>query len=337
MSALGIDLGSTSIKLVGLSKSGGNVVVDSLGIIANPVGVSLPASRDQTIGLAEAVKKLVGESKTKETKVRLSLAESAAYTRIISMPAMSRAELASAVNWEAEEHIPVPLSQVQMDWSVISPPKDKSGQVRVLLVAARKDAVDKSVSLITQTGLELVGIETVLISVVRALVKPEDEPTLILHLGASSSDFAITVAGEARLVHSSSIAGAALTRALSQTLNMVLPQAESYKRAYGLDPKPLGGKVRQAILPVFKAIIAEARKVINSFESGSGDVKVRRAVLSGGGALLPEIISAVSSELSITEAEAAAPFAGMKTAENVKIGTEQAVYSCAVGLAKSQL
>lgn len=312
-------------------------MVDGLGIIANPVGVSLPVSRDQTIALAEAIKKLVSQSKTGETKIRLSLDESSAYSRIISMPAMSKAELASAINWEAEEHIPVPLDQVQMDWSVISPPKDKNGQVRVLLVAARKDAVDKLVSLASQTGLELAGIETVLVSVVRALAKPEDAPTLILHLGASSSDFAITVGEEARLVHSSSIGGSALTRALSQNLNMALPQAESYKRTYGLDPKPLGGKVRQAILPVFKAIIAEAGKVINSFESGSGGVKVRRAVLSGGAALLPEIISEVSSRLSITEAAAAAPFAGMKTAENVKIGKEQAVYSCAVGLAGSQL
>lgn len=336
MSALGLDLGTTSFKLVELERLHPGFSLKRIGIAANPLGLVHVDSRDQRLRLAETIKKLIADTKTKQNRVRINLSETQAFTRIISLPLMSDAELTSAMNWEAEEHIPLSLDQVQMDWSVISrPPKGtKEGQMTVLLIAAKKPAVNQLLGLISQTGLELVGLETTLTAVVRNLVKPEDPPTLLIHLGASSSDFAVVVAGQIQLTHTTDTAGTTFTRAIARDLNLSIPQAENYKRAYGLNGNLLEGKVKNSLLPVFKSLMDEARKVINSFESNSKGLKLDRAVLSGGSALLPDIVTAVSSDLGFSEVDLSDPFSDSRPAENLTIPVERPVYTVAVGLAQ---
>jgi len=337
MSALGLDLGTTSFKLVELEKTRQGFLVKHIGIAPNPLGEVQVAVRDQRLRLAETIKKLVSETKTKENRVRINLAENQSFTRIIFLPVMSDAELASAMNWEAEEHIPISLADVQIDWSVISrPPKGAGGaNMTVLLIAAKKQAVNQLIGLIAETGLELVGVETTLTAAVRALVKPADPATLLIQIGALSTDFAVSAVGEVRLVHSLAVAGATLTRAVARDLGLAVPQAESYKRTYGLNSKLLEGKVKNSLMTVFQSILDEAKKVINSFESGSKGLKIDRVLLSGGTALMPEIVPAAAQSLNLSEVQLADPFTDCLPEKNVTIPAEKSVYTVAAGLAKS--
>lgn len=335
MSALGLDLGTTSFKLVELEKTRQGFLVKHVGIAANPLGMVHVDSRDQRLRLSEAVKKLFSQSKTKSNRVRINLAENQSFTRIISLPPMSDTELTSAIHWEAEEHIPISLDLVQMDWSVISrPPKGaKEGKMTILLIAAKKAAVDQLINLIAESGLVLVGLETTLSAAVKALVKPTDPPTLLIHLGASSSDFTVSVGGNILLAHSSAIAGTTLTRVITRDLGLAAPQAESYKRTYGLNGSFLEGKVKNSIMPVFSSIIDEAGKVINAFESGSKGLKIDRVLLSGGNALMPEVVAATVQALALSEVQLADPFGECRAEEGVAIPAERPVYTVAVGLA----
>ncbi len=337
MPALGLDLGTTSFKLVELEKSGSGFLVKHIGIAANPLGEVQVAVLDRRLRLAETIKKLVSETKTKENRVRINLAENQSFTRIISLPAMSDAELGSAMNWEAEEHIPVSLDQVQMDWSIISrPPKGAAGEkMTILLIAAKKPAVNQLIGLVAETGLELVGIETSLTAAVRALVKPADPATLLIHIGAFTSDFAVSQGGDIRLAHSQPVAGTTLTRAVARDLGLAVPQAESYKRTYGLNGSLLEGKVKNSLMAVFQSILDEAKKVINSFESGSKGLKIDRVLLSGGTSLMPEIVPAAARSLNLSEVQLADPFTDCLPEKNVTIPSERPVYTIAVGLAKS--
>lgn len=336
MSALGLDLGTTSFKLVELEKARQGFLLKHVGIAANPLGEVQVTGRDQRLRLAETIKKLISETKTKQNRVRVNLAENQSFTRIITLPAMSDAELASAMNWEAEEHIPISLADVQIDWSVISrPPKGASGEkMTVLLIAAKKQAVNQLIGLVAETGLELVGVETTLTAAVRALVKPTDPPTLLIHIGASSSDFAVSHGGDIRLAHSTNVAGTTLTRAVARDLGLAVPQAESYKRTYGLNGKLLEGKVKNSLMTVFQSILDEAKKVINSFESGSKGLKIDRVLLSGGTALLPEIVASAAQSLNLSEVQLADPLADCLPEKNVTIPVERPVYTVAVGLAQ---
>lgn len=338
MSALGLDLGTTSFKLVELDKTRGGFLLKHVRIAQNPLGVVHTDSRGQQLKLAETIKKMVSESKTKLNRIRINLAENQSFTRVISLPAMSDAELTSAINWEAEEHIPVSLSEVQIDWSVISrPPKGSAGEkMSVLLVAAKKQAINQLVGLIAQTGLELVGIETSLTAAVRSLGYPQDPPTLLIHIGALTGDFAIFQDGGLRLVHSTNIAGTTLTRAVARDLGLAIPQAESYKRTYGLNGSLLEGKVKNSLMPIFESILDEAKKVINSYESGSKGLKIDRALLSGGVGLMPQVVAEAARFLNLSEVQLADPFADCLPDKNVTIPTEKSVYTVAVGLAKSE-
>jgi type IV pilus assembly protein PilM len=334
MSAFGLDLGTTSFKLVELEKTRTGFLLKHIGIAANPLGIVQVDSRDQRLLLAETIKKLFSQSKTKQNRVRINLAENQSFTRIISLPPMSDAELTSAISWEAEEHVPVPLSEVKLDWTVVvRPRKGIEGNMLVLLVAAKKTAINKLVDLVEEIGLELTGIETTLTSVARSLMRPVDPATIILHLGANTSDFCIYTGGEIRLVHSVGIGGATLTAAMVRDLGLAAPQAENYKRSYGLSGKFFEGKVRDLILPVFNTILDEAKKVINSFESESGKVKVNRVLMSGGTSLMPEAILAAVKRLGVTEVLMADPFGLCKPVGKVVIPAERSIYSSAVGLA----
>ena len=99
------------------------------------------------------------------------------------------------------------------------------------------------------------------------------------------------------LVHSTTIAGTTLTRAVARDLGLAIPQAESYKRTYGLNDNLLEGKVKNSLLTVFQSILDEAKKVINAFESGSKGLKIDRILLSGGTALMPGLAEYFFKEL----------------------------------------
>lgn len=333
---LGIDLGASSIKLSALALWKDGYELTGVGIVANPVGKVTPSSNDEKTRLASAIKSVVKSAQTGSGKIRIGLAESQVFTRVIQLPILSEAELGSAIQWEAEQHIPVPLSEVQLDYSVISrPPKGvREGLMEVLLVAAKKTIIGNLVDLVNLTDLELVGIEPGLLGVVRALSGPKDPPTMIMHLGASSSDFAVVSEGRISLTYSVPTGGASLTRSIEVELGLSTVQSEQYKRAYGLNPQVIEGKVRAALLPVFKSITAEARKVVNSFESTRRNRKIQRILLSGGTAFLPGISSEIASELGTAEVIIGNPFYGIRAKAGIAIPAEHSVYSVAVGLAK---
>lgn len=335
-STISLDIGTTSLKIVELEPAGATWTLKRVGIAPNPVGYLVIQNPEQKNLLVESVKKLTSSSKISKLNVRVGLPESHVFTRVVKMPALSDAELASAIRWEAEQHIPIPLADVQMDYSVLSRPEKgvKEGTMEVLLVAAKKDIVNYFTDILGTAGLELIGMETSILGLVRALAAPEDPPTLFMNIGASSSDFCIAVGGKIFITYSVPIAGVSLTRAIAMTLQLPQKQAEEYKRAYGLDQTLLEGKVRAAMLPIFRSITTEAKKTINAYESVNPGQKVNRVVVSGGTSLMKEITREITSDIGVNEVISADPFASLKIDGKITIPAERPVYSVVIGLAK---
>lgn len=337
--SFGLDLGTSSLKLVGLSKTKTGFEVTALSIIANPLGRLVINSPDEQVQLVAAIKSLIKNARVPIQKVSIGLAESQVFTRVIQVPILSEAELASSIRWEAEQHVPIPLSEVQLDYTVLSRP-DKSvreGTMDVLLVAAKRTAINQVVDLAKFSGIELSGIETSILGSIRALSGPEDPPTLLMCIGASSSDFAVVSKGKLVLTYSAPTAGSSLTRSLETELELSAAQAEQYKRTYGMNTSLLEGRVRQALLGVFSAIMSEAKKAINAYESVRSGQKIQRIVLSGGTALLPDISKEVSNALGVPEVMTGSPFYLMSTHSGVSIPIEATVYAVATGLARGAL
>lgn len=333
---LGLDLGTSSLKLVALSKSGEGFQVQGVSITTNPIGRISTSSSEEKVRLITALQSLGKAIHSSTASVRIGLAESQVFTRVIRIPVLSEAELGSAIRWEAEQHIPIPISDVYLDYVVLYRPSKSAtdSTMEVLLVAARRTAVDDLVSMAELASFDIIGVETGLLGAVRGLTGPSDPPTLLMHIGAVSTDFAVISDGRIILTYSIPTAGVALTRAIEEGLGLSFVQAEQYKRAYGINEQLLEGKVRAVLLPIFRSLMAEARKTMNSFESTRREKKIERVVLSGGGALLPGISGEVASQLGISEVILGNPFASLSVKEGIKLPAEFPVYSPVVGLAK---
>lgn len=334
--SLGLDIGASTIKVVGLRRVNKGFEVIAHGIAPNPVGISLPESPDDRTRLLTTIQNLLKSLRIESKKVRVGLPESLVFTKVIQIPLLTDAELSSAIRWEAEQHIPIPVEDIHLDYTVLSRPnrEAREGTMTVLLVAARKSTVNTVVDLIEATTLELEMVDTNVLSAVRALIVPEDLPTLLIHSGATSTDFAVTSDKKISLTHSTPIGGISLTRAVELELALSATQAEQYKRAYGLSENLLEGKVRHALLGTFMSILEDAKKALNSYDSTKTGKKVQRVILSGGSALMPGIATEIASNLGVSEVLLGNPFTGISARKGVALPTEQTVYSVAVGLAR---
>lgn len=330
----GLDIGSSSIKLVQLS--GKNV--SSAVISANStgkIGVDLvPAEQN---ALIDAVKAMLVANKVKNKKVVVSIPESLVYTRVMSFPVMSSPELATAIKWEAEQVIPYPIDKMELSWVVMFKPKNSlsAEKMKVLVVAVPSKISNAYVNFLDLLGLEVVRVENETVSLVRSLLVARKVAgiSLIVDIGFNNTKMVVADTLQIYTNYLSTLGGMAFTRIVAEVFKLAVGQAEEYKRAYGLDKTQFEGKLFAAMEPVLSGLVGDIKKVIASYLSSYPDRKIDRLILSGGGAylkgLVPELTSQTGLEASIGNA-----FEGLKVSENVRsLGT---VYAVATGLATEE-
>jgi type IV pilus assembly protein PilM len=333
----GLDIGSSSIKATqsGLMGTKG-FVVEASGLVVNPAGSVDFTNPIVVQKLIPAVKQLLSEAKIREKRVVVSVAESRVYSRILTMPTMSEAELSSAIKWEAEQFVPVPVSEVELDFSILEQQASGTNDKKMLvyLVAAPKKYLQSLVDFLTGVGLEPIAVESEMVAVSRALTFGQLQSTsLNVHMGAMSTVIAIVDGLSLSFSYVIESGGVALTRALAQALSLPLPQAEEYKRTYGLDATQLEGKVRTGLLIILDTIVSEMRKAME-FHLTSRKSHVTRIILSGGGAYLPEFSKYLSGIFGGMEVMVGDPFASARPSQRITLPRERAVYSVSVGLSQ---
>jgi len=336
-SYFGLDFGSSSLKVAQVNLLGTNkFVVNALGLIQNPAGSLDFSDTKVTNQLLPAVKKLIKDAGIKDKRAVVSVPESKVYSRIVTMPNMSDAELAGAVSWEAEQFVPVPVSEVEVDYSVVSrPPKGASTQpLQVYLVAAPKKYLQAMVDFLILAGIEPIAVESEMVAVSRVFsFGGSVGSSLLVHIGALSTVMAIIEGGALRFSYVMETGGVSLTRVLSKSLALPMVQAEEYKRTYGLDPNQLEGKIRNGLLVLLNEVTSEIGKAIQ-YHATQNKAQVARIILSGGGAYLPELATYLGEKFSGIEVLMGDPFTYAVAGKGVKIPAEKTVYSVAVGLAE---
>lgn len=330
MPALALDIGSYSIKAVS-GKPGKNPIIERTTEIANTLGVSLPTDDAQSEKMAELLNNLIEDQKFPRNDVRLSLPESIVSTKIIPLPVLSDAELASAIGWQAEQHIPIPKEELSLQYKILFKPskKEKQAMMRVLLIGTRKSAIERYTNMFLNMGIEPTLLETQILSIIRNLQFEQNEPTtMMVHFGASTMDMAILHNGELQFVFSHPSGGLLLTKSLQQAINLDIQQAEQYKRTYGLDERQFEGKVRNALQPAVQNLTIEIQKSARYFINQNPKESLKRIVLSGASSQLPGLVEHITQTLGV-EVLLSSPFANAKG----EIPTEnQLAYSVCMGL-----
>lgn len=340
--SIGLDIGFSSIKLVALSKEAQIFKLISLGQIAAPSPGMVSDADTDLEAVADAIKKLLSATKIEQKEVVVALPESKVFTRVIDdLPYLTDTELSTAIRYAAEEFIPMPLSDVNLNWQVLarSDGKDKMSKTIVLVIASPKNAVSKYIKVLEMAAVRPKALETETIAVTRSLIgnNPFSPSTLIVQLGATTTDFATVSKGLIWLTRSISTGGFALTRSLSQHFNFEIAQAEEYKKVYGLLEDQLEGKVFETLKPVADIIVGESKRVIQSFEAKYPQNPIKRVVLSGGGAKMPGLVIYFANSLGL-EVQEADPWYSIEKEKTLipKLSQDASSYSVAVGLAQRE-
>lgn len=309
MPAVALDIGTYSIKAIEGS-TGHKINVKRIVEAYNTTGIAVPSDDASVEKVGKLVSAVFTEHGLSTDDVRLSIPETAVSTKVISIPSLSDAELASAIGWQAEQHIPIPPEDLTLEYEVLyRPPKSTNQPMRVLLVGVRKQVVARYLTMFHDLGIEPTILESQVLSLVRSLGFEQSDPaTLIVNMGASSMNLAVVVGQLPAFVLSHLSGGQLLNKALEQSLGLDAAQAEQYKCTFGLDPAQFEGKVSAALSSPVNLLIAEMRKTIQFNVSQNPEQPVKRLVLTGGTALLPGLVQHITRELGI-EVLVAAPFA----------------------------
>jgi type IV pilus assembly protein PilM len=341
-SVLGIDAGSSAIKIVQLRKEKGQAVLETYGAIAlGPyAGVEIGRATNLPVEkLGEALNDVLREGNATTRNCGISIPYSASLISLIKMPAVSEQQLKDMVPLEARKYIPVPIAEVMLDWFVV--PKEESDPEKgkkedVLLVAIHKDTLNKYQSLINLSSLAASFFEIEVFSTARASLGPGIQPVAVLDMGAATTKLYVVERGIVRESHILNHGGQELTLAIASALGITVMEAEEIKRTHGLLPSG-GEKLRASAESTLNYLLSEVNRSILSFQQRTSKT-IATVVITGGGATLKGLPTLMQTKLAAT-VERADPFGKTRAPAFLQdvlaeIGPE---FSVAVGLALRKL
>ena len=171
----------------------------------------------------------------------------------------------------------------------------------MLLIAAPKVLIERCLKILKRAGLVAASVETEITAAVRSLVqRVEGTPTtMIISLGASTTDISIVSANQISFTRSIATGGLALARGVAQDLGFELDQATEYMKTYGLEVTQLEGTLMQSIKPVFDVVVNEIRRALALYQSKHPNTPVKRVVLTGCTANLPGLVISLPEALGL--------------------------------------
>ena len=331
MNCVAVDIGTYSIKIVHVKTKNKKLEVARVVEVPNTVGMSIPNDEVSVEKMAQLIQAVFTDNSLPKEDVRLALPETVVSTKVIQVPLLTDAELASAIGWQAEQFIPIPKDELSLEYQVLFRPEknDRETPMRVLLIGVKKSIVESLMNVFSFSGMGPTFIETQTISLWRSIHTAENDPvSLVAHIGLSTLDISIERGGELAFTFSHPQGGMLLTRAIENLLTLPIQQAEEYKRTYGLDQQYFQGKVQLALLPVVKSMVEQIQKAVQYYSTQFPQESVQRVYLSGGTAQLPGFVSYAASLLGV-EVQLVSPFAN--SIGNIP-QANQTAYSVCMGL-----
>jgi type IV pilus assembly protein PilM len=345
--AFGIDISDLSLKFAKLKKKGKFFDLDFFGEKEIEPGIIKEGEIKDEKRLAEIVKEATKKLKTKY--VVASLPEEKAFLQVIKMPRLSEEDLKSAVVYEAEKYIPLPVDQVYLDSQIVQPVLDHQENYEVLISAIPKKIADGYLNSLKLAGLKPVVFEIESMAIARALIEKQFSqwPILIIDLGATRTSFIIFSGKTIKFTSSIPISSHGFTQIISKALGVDLKEAEILKIKYGLEEKIRlkveeektikkveRGRIFEALIPPLVDLVQQIKRCIEFYESHNPGQKIKEILLCGGGANLKGLreLLAVELKLSIKFGNPWVNILGKK--ESKKISFEKSLsFATALGLA----
>lgn len=316
----GLEISDFSIKTLFLRKRRNALKAINFSKIKIPSGIVQEGEIKDEERLASLIKEAIKKGKIKTKYVVTSLPENKIFLEMIQMPKLSEEELKSAIVFEAENYIPLPLEEIILDFQIVGPVYEDSQKLNVLLVACPKKIANSYLTTLKLAGLFPLAFESEAFAITRALIKKEKEesPVLLIDFGATKSTFIISSGKIPKCSFTSPLSAHTLTEVISKNLNISLEEAEKLKVNYGLEEKIKmeirnhetiliheRGKIFEALIPALVDFIQQVKKYLYYWEThpiyhnSSMERKVSKIILCGGGANLKGLSDFLSLELKL--------------------------------------
>jgi len=314
---LGIDIGTSFIRIVELSRKGQTYKLENYGGLKTSSFKkrSFKVFQKNTLPLsdkeiAESIQVIFKETGIQAKEVNFSIPDFCTFFTSFKLPAMAKDEISQAVQYEIRPYVPLPLDEITLDWSIIEgePPRTA---LKVLVAAIPNDIISQYREIARLAGLNLRILESEVFALARALIRNEKEKKVIglIDIGARSTTCSVVEEGVLKISHSFNTAGNQLTEVIARSLNIDYNKAEEIKNKYGLitnNELNESKNVRKILIPLIDSILEEIKKAFRNFYLKEGK-EIEKIILAGGLVSMPGLKEYFSTELK-KELNIADPF-----------------------------
>ena len=317
---LGIDISSTTVKLLELSQSDNHYRVESYAVAPLPPEAVVEKNVNQVETVGGLIRELVSRSNTRAQHAVAAVAGSAVIIKTIPMPAgLSEADLEAQLTVEADQYIPYPLEEVALDFEELGPVVGRDDQVNVLLAACRQETIESRVDAIEVAGLTpaIMDVEVFAMERALALLKTQmpmahPETIAMVDIGASMTTLSVYAGGESVYTREQLFGGKQLTDEIMNRYDLSFEEAGRAKKQGGL-PEDYDSEVLE---PFREAVVQQVSRSLQFFFSSSEYTELDCVVLCGGVAAIAGLAEIIEERLS-TPTIVANPFADMSVGSRV--------------------
>ena len=357
---VGLDIGTDFIRVAQIKPSGSGNTLSNYGLVAMPFGAVVEGEVVDPEAVSIAIKDLWRRTGLRTKTVSVGVSNQKVVVRLIDLPYMERAELAGAIQYQAQDYIPIPIEEAIIDFQIIGnymTPADEH-MMEVLLVAGQRDMIGNIVSAVEGAGMQLAQVDVTAFALVRALLgatpswlseesETPGEAIGVVHISSGLTNIAVVERGLPRFTRVSSLAASQFTQSIANVLNLTFDEAEELKARAGLpgidspEPPPSGfdpqviQAAQEALEREANKFIAEVRRSFDYYLTQAVQVRsIGRIYLTGSGAELRNLPIYLERGLQ-TQVILGDPLAGLQVSGSVESSVLPDRMGCAaaIGLA----
>ena len=317
---LGLDISSTTVKLLELSRQGNGFRVENYGVKALPANSVVEKNINDVEAVAQAIKATVHASRTKLKDAAVAVPGSAVITKTIEMPAgLSEDAMELQISLEADQYIPYQLEEVSLDFSVLGPSEKSPDQVAVMIAACRSENVEVRAGVLELAELKprVVDVEAFTMERAFALIRDQvvdqqEQVVAIVDIGSTMTTLSVLVDGKTVYTREQLFGGRQLTEEIQRRYGLSEEEAGLAKKQGGLpdDYEP------EVLEPFKDSVVQQVTRSLQFFFSSSQFNDVDHIVLAGGVASMSGLADLIEEKLG-TPASVANPFANMSVSSRV--------------------
>ena len=332
-----LDVGTNAVRVVQLGSTGPESwVLQHYGYAPLDEKMTAVASAEGKRRLGEVIMTAVGQSGIRTKNVVIGLPSNKTFTTIVDVPAMSEAELKATMRYQVDQYIPMAIDEAKVDWVPLGQSLHDPSKQEVLITSTAMQYSEERLESIEMLGFNVIAAEPEPIAMIRSILPAgSSDARLIIDVGETSTDLAVTYADAPRLVRTIPTGLRTLVKSAVQNLNVQDDQARQFILKFGLAPDRLDGQVYRAIEGTLDNFAAELTKSIKFFQTRYPNIPVAGIFLSGYALVVPMFGEYVTAKTSV-QATAANPWQKVRVAQNdqQQLAAVASEFAAAVGLAQ---